>query len=50
LLPSSKKYGFGIRKKLIQDPDEGVKKALDPGSASMFGTVKFPNEKGFKHF
>jgi hypothetical protein len=32
---SSQKYGFGIRKKSIQDP--GVKKAPDPGSGTLHG-------------
>ncbi len=35
LSPSSQKYGFGIRKKPIQDP--GVKKAPDPGSGTLHG-------------
>jgi hypothetical protein len=33
LSPSSQKYGFGIRKKPIPDPV--VKKAPDPGSATL---------------
>jgi hypothetical protein len=30
-----------IRKKSIPDPDPGGKKAPDPGSATLSGTVKF---------
>jgi hypothetical protein len=32
--------GSGKNLFLIPNPDQGVKKALDPGSATMLGTVK----------
>jgi hypothetical protein len=35
ILLSSRKYGFGIRKRLIPDPHSGVKIAPDPASATM---------------
>jgi hypothetical protein len=33
------KFGFGIRKKPIPDP--GIKKAPDPGSATLYITLIF---------
>jgi hypothetical protein len=43
---SSQKYGFGIRdpgsgKNLFRIPDPGVKKAPDPGSATLLNSL-FP--------
>jgi hypothetical protein len=35
---SYQKYGFGNRKKPISDPVSGVKKAPDPGSATLMKT------------
>jgi hypothetical protein len=50
LLPSSQKYGIGIRKKFIPDPDEGVKKALEPGSATMLFFKNLSQQKRIQVF